>query len=38
MSFIAKMNEEKPQIGGAGYNDKLLVIGYEKEFSEFLMD
>ncbi len=36
------MNEVKPQtdeqIGGAGYNDKLLVIGYEKEFSEFLMD
>lgn len=25
-------------VGGAGYNDKLLVVGYEKEFSEFLMD
>ena len=36
------MDEVKPQgdkpVGGAGYNDKLLVVGYEKEFSEFLMD
>jgi len=42
MSFIAKMNEVKPQtdeqIGGAGYNDKLLVVGYENGFSDFLMD
>ncbi len=35
MNVIVKMDE---QVGGAGYNDKLLVVGYEKEFSEFLMD
>jgi hypothetical protein len=27
---------DKP-VGGAGYNDKLLVVGYEKEFSDFLI-
>jgi len=35
------MDEVKPQddkpIGGAGYNDKLLVVGYEKGFSDFIM-
>ena len=32
-----KSQGDKP-VGGAGYNDKLLVVGYEKEFSEFLME
>lgn len=28
---------DKP-VGGAGYNDRLLVVGFEKEFSGLLMD